>query len=151
MVVWITASILVYKQTILPYFDYCSFLVESAKKSKVKKLQTLQNRALGVCTKKFNIEHRTVALHAECHVEMLDKRREFQLALLMYKEAQKLGLRPVENPRTRSDLKIKFQRRRAILQKYKKGPHARGIKLWNRLKPSFSFKCFYWRHIVILQ
>ena len=53
----------------------------------------------------------------------------------MYKEAQKLGLRPAENPRTRGDLKIKFRERRAILQKYKKGPHARGIQLWNRIKP----------------
>ena len=98
-------------------------------------LQTLQNRALRVCTRKFNIEHRTDTLHFECNIEMLDKGREYQLALLMFKEALKLGLQAIDNPRTRGDLKVWFQERRAILQKYKKGPHARGIQLWNRIKP----------------
>ena len=128
-------AVLVYKQTILPHFDYCSFLVEGAKKSRIKKQQTLQNRALRVCTRKFNIIHRTKDIHEECGVEMLDKRREAQLALMMFKLAVKAELRPVENPRTRGDLKIKIPCRRAKLQKFKKGPQARGIKLWNRMKP----------------
>ena len=129
-------AILVYKQTILPHFDYCSFLVDGARKSRIKKQQTLQNRALRVCTRKFNIMHRTKDLHEECGIEMLDKRREAQLALMMYKLCVKLELRPVEDPRTRGDLKIRFPCRRAKLQKFKKGPQARGIKLWNRLKPA---------------
>ena len=38
-------------------------------------------------------------------------------------------------PRTRGDIKVRFPIRRAILQTFKKGSHARGVKLWNRLKP----------------
>ena len=45
-------AILVYKQTVLPY--YCSFLFEGAKKTSIKRLQTLQNSALRVCTRTFD-------------------------------------------------------------------------------------------------
>ena len=128
-------ALLVYKQTILPHFDYCSFIVDGGKKTMIKALQTLQNRALRVCLRKYSIEYRTNDIHTECKVERLEKRRETQLAILMYKKSVSLGLKPADIARTRGDLKVKFRSRRAVLEKYKKGPMARGIKLWNRLKP----------------
>ena len=147
-------AIIVYKQTILPYFDYCSFIIDGAKKTKIKKLQTLQNNALRVCTQKYNREiYSTDEVHADCSVERLDQRRQFQLAILMYKKATLLGLRPVQNPRTRNDLKVKFKACRAKLQGYKKSPMARGIALWDRIKPVVqqapsvaAFKRLYKKH-----
>ena len=43
----------------------------------------------------------------------------------MYKKAKRLGLRPAENPRTRSDHKIKFLVCRPRLEKFKKSPYYR--------------------------
>ena len=74
----------------------------------IKALQTLQNRALRVCLRKYSIEYRTDDIHTECGVEKLEKRRQTQMAILMYKKCTKMGLKPPENPRTRGDLKIKF-------------------------------------------
>ena len=128
-------AILVYKQTILPHLDYCSFLVDGAKKTCVKGLQSLQNRALRVCARKYDRMYSTDKLHAICDIERLNSRREMQLALFMYKRAQRLNLRPVDNPRTRGDLKIKFPTYRRKLQKYKRSPLFRGITLWNRITP----------------
>ena len=131
-----STALKVYKQTILPYCDYCSFMIEGAKKGNVKKLQTLQNRALRICTKKYDIKHRTKKIHMECDMERLEERRQMQLALLMYKRAAKLDINPLVNPRTRGDNKAKFPTRKARLQGYKKGPLARGIALWDRIKPA---------------
>lgn len=133
-----STALLVYKQTILPYFDYCSFLVEGGNAPRIKKLQTLQNRALRVCIRKFGIEHRTDAIHKECEMEKLADRRQTQLALMMYKRAAKNKLEPKEEGRTRCDLKIKFDTYRARLMKHKRGPLARGIQLWDRIKPSIQ-------------
>ena len=40
------AAIMIYKQTILPYFDYGSFLMNSASQNSISKLDKYQNRAL---------------------------------------------------------------------------------------------------------
>ena len=130
-----STALIVYKQTILPYFDYCGFLCEGAKKGHIKRFQTLQNRALRVCTRMFDIKHRTTKLHEECDIVKLKVRRENQLALFMYRIAAKLSLGPLEEPRTRGNHKIVFPERKPKLQLYKKSPIYRGLALWNRINP----------------
>ena len=124
----------IYKQTVVPYFDYCSFLSEGATVAVLLKLQRLQNRGLKICKGNYD-RIATAQLHAESKVQMLGERRKHQLLLIMFKQARKLKLRPKANPRTRSDHKIKFVVKRPRLERFKKSPFYRGVKLWNRLKP----------------
>ena len=98
------------------------------------KLQRLQNRGLKICKGNYD-RIATDLLHAESNVKLLADRRKEQLLLIMYKQAKKLNLRPTANPRTRSDHKVKFALRRPRLERFKKSPLYRGVKLWNRLKP----------------
>ena len=42
---------LVYKQTILPYFEYCDFLIDSCCKKELDKMEKLQYRALRIVHK----------------------------------------------------------------------------------------------------
>ena len=41
-------AMLVYKQTILPYFEYCDFLIDSCCKKELDKMEKLQYRALRI-------------------------------------------------------------------------------------------------------
>ena len=45
---------------------------------------------------------------------MLADRPKKQLLLIMYKRSKKLNLRPIANPRTRADHKVKFVVKRPI-------------------------------------
>ena len=44
-------AMLVYKQTILPYFEYCDFLIDSCCKKELDKMEKLQYRALRIIHK----------------------------------------------------------------------------------------------------
>ena len=98
------------------------------------KLQRLQNRGLKVCKGNYD-RIATDQLHTESGVKLLAERRKEQLLVIMYKRSKKLNLLPSANPRTRADLKVKFALRRPKLEKFKKSPLYRGVKLWSRLKP----------------
>ena len=43
------AALLIYKQAVLPYFDYGGFLLMSCNQGQKIDLQTLQNNALRIC------------------------------------------------------------------------------------------------------
>ena len=79
------ASVLVYKQTILPIIDYAGFLLLSLSKGDLEELQVLQNDILRVCNNtqisdKVSIEE----LHKKCKMLSLKQRMEKQLLGLMY-------------------------------------------------------------------
>ena len=71
-------SSLVYKQTILPYFDYISLITESCIKRKIKKLQPLQNKAVKIIMGRNNYvsTEDMMLLHKELKLEMLSTRRK---------------------------------------------------------------------------
>ena len=71
----LNTSILVYKQTIAPLFDYCSFLLDGASVQEMSRLQHMQNRKGSVPR-----GHRITELHKECKVPLLADHRREQLA-----------------------------------------------------------------------
>ena len=52
-------AVTIYKQMIIPLLDYADFLVESASKTKIEKLEKIQEKALicisNVCHGKINV------------------------------------------------------------------------------------------------
>ena len=59
-------KILIYKQTILPIFDYVSFMLVSHKKSDSHDLQFIQNDALRTC---YNVRRRDMLSVSNMHVK----------------------------------------------------------------------------------
>ena len=72
-----------------------------------------------------------IALHKECKVEFLARKRKLQLLCLMWKKAHGGEALEQRNVRTRGDLKIKFAKRRAKSSFYQKSPYYRGVSLWD--------------------
>ena len=83
-------SLLLYKQIVLPCFEYWDFVVESGPEDLPKEIQTLQNHCLRCCKGIRNprLISRT-ALHAECMIKKLSVRRNINLLSLMYKGSLK--------------------------------------------------------------
>ena len=80
---------MVYKQAVLPYFDYSGFLLLLATQKQIKDLQTLQNNALQICLR-YNLadgvsEER---LHNEAVLQKLEQRRKKLLMKLMYYQSE---------------------------------------------------------------
>ena len=82
-------ALLVYKQAILPYFDYASFLMVSCNRGQKKDLQTLQNNALRLCLR-YKLADRVSErrLHVESKLQSLEQRRRQQLSKLMYYQSK---------------------------------------------------------------
>ena len=125
----------IYKQMLLPYFDYASFLIDCATEDLIKKVQKIENRALRIC-RYSNMYERSSAteLHTHYLINFLDQRRYTQLHLIMFKKSQVHGLlTPLEDRRTRGDHKIKFNVAPNRLTSSDKNPWSRGIMLWDKL------------------
>ena len=128
-------SILLYKQMILPYNDYASFVLDSTTQDLILKLQRIQNRALRVCRYNHMYERSSAtALHDHFSMKFLDHRRYTQLLLFMYKQAKQIGTSiPEAARRTRADHKIKFDCPRTTYTSTEKGAWWRGVAAWNAL------------------
>ena len=60
-------AITIYKQTILPFADYCSFILDSAnKKTTISRIQILQNQALRICLRCKMRDETVDGLHFRC-------------------------------------------------------------------------------------
>ena len=80
---------ILFKQAVMPHFDYCSFLVDSCTEDHIKKLQVTQNRMLR-CIRRVRVwEESTVDLHDLCEVPMLFARRKELLMSLVYSKTKK--------------------------------------------------------------
>ena len=125
-------AILVFKQAVMPKFDYCSFLIEACTDSLKSDIQKVQNRFLRTILR-VKVWHESVAnLHKLCEVPTQAQRRKELLTSLMYRKARNLP-RGVKPPRTRNDHKNNFKLKRPKYSFYKKGPAYTGGKLWNAL------------------
>ena len=133
-------SICLFKHAIVPILEYGDFLVESAPKSHIKQLQTVQNKGLRTCLRVKPMDLSTNALQRKCKVERLGPRRKRHLVSLIYKVAQDPKNRVLQNNRTRSDKKIKLKVERPKREKYKKGPLYRGMGLWDQISSEIQ-KC----------
>ena len=127
-------AISIYKQTILPFFDYCGFLLQSINVSDRSDLQVLQNDALRTC---YNVRRRDKMsikkLHADAKLLSLEQRRLIQLLSLMYNHEKKLNVRRVPVRATRNAARFTFYTERYNNLKYKNSPHYIGAERWNAL------------------
>ena len=124
----------IYKQTILPIFDYGGFLLDSCTQKLRDDLQKLQNKALRIVYG-YRLENspNVKDLHNRSGILSLEQRREKQLLHMMLWYS-KFGNHLVKgNKRTRLQCKINFKVLPLKTRKYINSPMNRGNVLWNRL------------------
>ena len=80
------AGISLYKQMMLPLFDYSGFLLLSCNLGQKRELQRIQNKCIRACLLYNRVEHITIEhLHNEMKIISLEQRRRVQCLILMYK------------------------------------------------------------------
>ena len=127
-------AIIIYKQTILPLFDYVNFMLVSCNKSDRHDLQVIQNDALRTC---FNVRRRdrlsVLKMHVKAKLLSLTQRRNIQLLGLMYEHSKNPANLRVYIRNTREADRNVFHVERYQNLKYKNSPYFVGCELWNNL------------------
>ena len=127
-------SLSIYKQTVLPIFDYSGFMLISCNKSDRHDLQVIQNDALRTC---YNVKRRdklSIALmHKRANLLSLEQRRSLQLLGLMYLHKDDDRNLMLVNRHTRAADRIQFHVERYNNCKYKNSPSYKGLELWKLL------------------
>ena len=131
----------IYKQMILPLFDYTGFMLYSLSQSDKNDLQVLQNDALRTC---YNIHRRDKVsvknLHTQAKLLSLDQRRQIQLLSLMYNYKDTVNPVRIYPRNTRGANRYRFNIEKCNTVKYQNSPYFRGSKLWDMLLKS-STEC----------
>ena len=135
--IWKYAAIMIYKQTILPYFDYGSFLIGSANQSSIANLDKYQKRAIRLIEykpKQLRSNNINILL-SEYRITNIRLRRDEQSLAFMYMLS--LNIEFINNRRPimtlRSSKKIKFKETVTSKTIIQKSPYFRGVALWNAL------------------
>ena len=103
-------ALIIYKQTIMPIFDYGGFLVDSSTRKSRDDLQKLQNKALRtVHGFRLNNSPSVKDLHDRSCLLSLEQRREKQLLHLMLWFSKFKQNLVKSNRRTRLQCKINFK------------------------------------------
>ena len=133
-------AISIYKQTILPIFDYSGFLLLSLTKGQQSDLQIMQNDVLRFA-KNVRIKDMIsrIDLDKEAKILSLRQRREKLLLTLMYKLSQKGILRKITDRATRQQEKYDFKTDTKIGKKYERSPYYQGTLLWDKLPKETQF------------
>ena len=124
-------AITIFKQTILPKFDYCSYLLDCATQKWQTKIGRIQNRCLRICLHRQIKGNAVVKLHVDATTPLPPLRRKELLVSKFFSRAKKLH--PDPHPRTRSSYFPTFALRRPKTEFYKKSPFYRGAMGWNAL------------------
>ena len=128
------AAISLYKQMILPLFDYSGFLLLSCNLGQKRELQRIQNSCIRTCLLYNRIDHITIeGLHHEMKIISLEQRRQIQCLNLMYRLSRKPVYIKHTNVNTRGNVKIKFNLLSRCTSKYLNSPLYRGAALWDEL------------------
>ena len=131
-------AIVIYKQTIRPLLEYCSFIFESGKKVKIDTIDKIQSKCLRIiesCSKE-NRERDESVLCLKYKLSTLHQRRKMQLGSIMYRYSRnELFVDTVVNRENlRSANKIKIKCTYTKMANIRKSPFYRGVDLWNSLK-----------------
>ena len=127
-------ALLIYKQAVLPYFDYGGFLLISCNRGQKKDLQTLQNNALRICLR-YRLADRVSEriLHHEGNMQSLEQRRSLQLLKIMYHQSKKLqNIKTAVRP-TRAAEKVVFNIPSKCTTKYLNSSYYLGTQIWDNL------------------
>ena len=131
------AAIMIYKQTILPYMDYCSFVMDSACQYSLSKLDKIQKRSARLIEyrpRKDREEDVNTLLRAY-RIQPIRDRRIQQLLCFIYQESKNpLNLnKKITNLVLRSDSKINFKEKLTRKTVIMNSPYYRAISAWNNL------------------
>ena len=130
-------AMLVYKQTILPYFEYCDFLIDACSKREQDKIEKLQYRALRIIHKMRNPrEVRRVDLLQLSGMKELRIRRKCHLLNQMHDWKKRGKWLKKQNRTTRNQPLQQFYLPKPKTEEVKKSPYYRGAKLWLKLPPN---------------
>ena len=126
------ASLKLYKTMILPYLDYGDIFFMNSTLKQIKKLQTLQNRALRICTQN-KVYIPTNILHQSVQLPKLDVRRETHLANFMYKYKNNELYVNKRNIRTRLHDAHVFKTTKPDCERFRNNVFYCGAVKWNSL------------------
>ena len=133
-----STAIIVYKQMILPLLEYCNFLFNSGKKSKLDKIDKIQSKCVRIIENCLDVSKREneTALCNRYNLDTLQNRRDIQLACVMYRLSKfdRYIDHSVQRANLRSENKTKFKCTFTKITKIRKSPFYRGVDLWNSLK-----------------
>ena len=123
----------IYKQTIVPLYDYADFLVESGQNALTERLTTLHSKALRIidCT----LNKRVGDAELEIIYGLLppvSRRNEHHCAIMYRLSRTQCNLdsyRPRITLRSRNN--IRFKKSKRNLKGIEKSPTSRGIRLWD--------------------
>ena len=119
-------AMLVYKQTILPYFEYCDFLIDSCCKKELDKMEKLQYRALRIVHKIRNPRGN----------EGTKSKKEMSPTQPNVHVEKKGKWLKQQNRATRNQNLQQFYLPKPRTEEAKKSPFYRGAKLWLKLPPN---------------
>ena len=125
------AATRIYKSMIMPYLDYGDIFFMNANSVQVKKLQTLQNRALKICHDTPNVPINI--LHQSVQIPKLVPRRKTHLLNFMYKNRFNVKILNTRNVRTRLHDAPVFNTKKPNSEKYKANVYYNGDVCWNVL------------------
>ena len=125
------AAIKIYKSMIIPYIDYGDIFYMKSNVTQVKKLQTLQNRALRICHARPNVPINI--LHQSAKISKLIPRREAHLLNFMFKNRKNIKRLNNRNVRTRLHDAPVFITSKPNSEKYKANVFYNGAISWNDL------------------
>ena len=132
-------AILIYKQTIRPLDEYCSFIFNSGKKSKIDKIDRIQSKCVRIIEYCYDnaLKKDEKVLCQEYGISSLQLRRDSQLASIMYRYSKnELFVKQTANREKECEGKIRFNCIFSKVSKIRKSPFYRGVDLWNTLKVS---------------
>ena len=121
----------VYKTMILPLIEYGDILYDNSNTKLTKKLQTLQNRCLRICSlEAYHVP--VIYLHEISNIARLDLRRKMHLILYMYKQKRNISIINTRDVCSAHDA-VLFLFMRSNSEKYKNNVLFKGAVLWNAL------------------
>ena len=127
----------IYKTMIRPHLDYIDFVTDSSSVDRVKRLDTLQNKALRRIEYCINKENRLSypLLQTKYNIEDLKLRRNRNLMKIMPTRSPALKSEDSENHRIefRSNDKVKIKMDFTAKTRVFNSPIYRGARLWNSL------------------
>ena len=127
-------AISIYKQTILPLFDYAGFLLISCTKKDRGDLQIIQNNCLRTCYNVRLIDRLSLSeMHREANLVSLEQRRQIQILCLMYIYRVFANVERAFARNTRQGRRFNFRLDNYQSGKYKNSPYFKGTILWDRL------------------
>ena len=136
-----SAALMVYKQMVLPFFDYLDILVDSGPNYYVDKLKNLQFRGIKIVYQ-YYIDGEKISnkdeerLHQKLGLEFLNKRRIKHLLYTMYGlKTRRPDLLDCKDKGIvlRSSTKIQFAYEKLNSDLYVKSPYIRGNHYWKQL------------------